>query len=380
MSEYVLCFCFFLVPIHIKIREIRECKVFKVLLALVPGLQACLVDEDNTSNEDVLNISGMVSRLHDVLSWPSDSTASCRKVPIAPDPTIQKVSRVLLLTGSRCRISLWYPLCSATKKPTMDSIMTPRVCSFVLLALIGRILSKCTLIDCCKNLTMPTRIRDKLQNSTYLVPADQWPIFMWKDYKYDEGDPWKGLLRSKILVKVKCSATFSIGSDWSNNFQAFRHVFTSPSSVDRVPKATRQGNAKLHNMNQVNTASLAYIATQVYRFPTTGTPPTNIHRSDLPYRRPRSLHKVIPNLIQYGSTIAYLHFWRIPTKKRRSKNCLHFGIGMPLDPLDAHQDTNHNLSIGSFSRAIPCPKHPSRRTVPCRGSSNVGRNAANYIQ
>ena len=104
--EYVLHFCFFLVPIHIEIREICECKVFKVLLALVPGLQACLADEDNTSNEDVLHISGMVSRLHDVLLWPSDSTASCRKVPIAPDPTIQKVSRVLLLTGLCCRISL----------------------------------------------------------------------------------------------------------------------------------------------------------------------------------------------------------------------------------------------------------------------------------
>ena len=106
MPEYVLRFCFFLVPIHIEIREIHECKVFKALLTLVPGLQAHLADEDNTSNEDVLHISGMVSRLHDVLLWPSDSTASCRKVPIAPDPTIQKVSRVLLLTGSRRRISL----------------------------------------------------------------------------------------------------------------------------------------------------------------------------------------------------------------------------------------------------------------------------------
>lgn len=45
--------------------------------------------------------------------------------------------------------------------------------------------------------------------------------------------------------------------------QAFKHVFTSPSSVDQAPKATRQGNAKLHNMIKVNVASLAYIATQV---------------------------------------------------------------------------------------------------------------------
>jgi hypothetical protein len=45
--------------------------------------------------------------------------------------------------------------------------------------------------------------------------------------------------------------------------QAFKHVFTSPSSVDQAPKATQQGNAKLHNMTKVNIASLAYIATQV---------------------------------------------------------------------------------------------------------------------
>jgi hypothetical protein len=45
--------------------------------------------------------------------------------------------------------------------------------------------------------------------------------------------------------------------------QAFKYVFTSPSSVDQAPKATRQGNAKLHNMTRVNIASLAYVATQV---------------------------------------------------------------------------------------------------------------------
>lgn len=45
--------------------------------------------------------------------------------------------------------------------------------------------------------------------------------------------------------------------------QAFKHVFTSPSSVEHAPKATRQGNAKLHNMTKVNIPSLAYIATQV---------------------------------------------------------------------------------------------------------------------
>ena len=45
--------------------------------------------------------------------------------------------------------------------------------------------------------------------------------------------------------------------------QAFKHIFTSPSSVEKEVKATRSGNARLHGMTHVTTASLAYIATQV---------------------------------------------------------------------------------------------------------------------
>lgn len=48
--------------------------------------------------------------------------------------------------------------------------------------------------------------------------------------------------------------------------QGFKHVFTSPSSVDKEPKATRSGNARIHGMISVTLASIAYIATQV-RFP-----------------------------------------------------------------------------------------------------------------
>ena len=40
-------------------------------------------------------------------------------------------------------------------------------------------------------------------------------------------------------------------------------MFTSPSSVEKEPKATRSGNARLHGMTQVTPASIAYIATQV---------------------------------------------------------------------------------------------------------------------
>ena len=45
--------------------------------------------------------------------------------------------------------------------------------------------------------------------------------------------------------------------------EGYKHVFTSPSSVDKVTKATRSGNTQIHGMTTVSPASIAYIATQV---------------------------------------------------------------------------------------------------------------------
>jgi len=45
--------------------------------------------------------------------------------------------------------------------------------------------------------------------------------------------------------------------------QAYKHIFTSPSSVEKETKATRSGNARIHGMTKVTPASIVYIATQV---------------------------------------------------------------------------------------------------------------------
>ena len=52
-----------------------------------------------------------------------------------------------------------------------------------------------------------------------------------------------------------------------DNSQAYKHIFTSPSSVDKVVKATRSGNARIHGMTQVTSPSIAYVATQVWFSP-----------------------------------------------------------------------------------------------------------------
>jgi len=87
--------------------------------------------------------------------------------------------------------------------------------------------------------------KEKLRSGEMAVSGNQWPIFVYQGYSYDADDPWNGLLRSTMLVS------------------AYKHVFTSPSSVEKEPKATRSGNARLHGMTQVTPASIAYIATQV---------------------------------------------------------------------------------------------------------------------
>ncbi|KAH6910439.1 hypothetical protein BKA70DRAFT_1424106 [Coprinopsis sp. MPI-PUGE-AT-0042] len=89
-------------------------------------------------------------------------------------------------------------------------------------------------------------VKRQLRDKELVVSGANWPIFLYKDEVYDENEPWLGLFHSKILVK------------------AYKHIFTSPSSVEREAKATCSGNARIHGMTSVTRASLAYIGTQVF--------------------------------------------------------------------------------------------------------------------
>ncbi|KAG6914628.1 hypothetical protein DXG01_016213 [Tephrocybe rancida] len=101
---------------------------------------------------------------------------------------------------------------------------------------------------------------EKLQSGELLVRGDEWPIFLYQGYTYDVEDPWSGAFRSTLLLN------------------AFKYVFTSPSSVEKETKATRSGNARIHGMTSVTRASIAYIATQV-RFALSSS--NTFSRSDL---------------------------------------------------------------------------------------------------
>ncbi|KAG1866328.1 hypothetical protein C8R48DRAFT_747584 [Suillus tomentosus] len=77
--------------------------------------------------------------------------------------------------------------------------------------------------------------KQSLKSGETAFCGDQWPMFLYAGYGYDPNDPWKGLLRSEILIFIK----------------------------DKEPKATRFGNTYLHGMKSVTKGSLAYIATQI---------------------------------------------------------------------------------------------------------------------
>ena len=93
---------------------------------------------------------------------------------------------------------------------------------------------------------------------------NQWPV-IYADLKFDPKNPWSGLLRNELLVMV-CVPKHD-ANIYRTLLQAYKHVFTSPSSVDfDEPKSTRSGNARIHRMTSVTAASVAYIATQVIKY------------------------------------------------------------------------------------------------------------------
>ncbi|RXW23328.1 hypothetical protein EST38_g2529 [Candolleomyces aberdarensis] len=88
-------------------------------------------------------------------------------------------------------------------------------------------------------------IQRQLRNKEIVAAADDWPFFLFEGEKFNPANPWEGLLRNRLLVL------------------GYKHIFTSPSSTEDIPRATRSGNAAIHGMTEVTPASLAYVATQI---------------------------------------------------------------------------------------------------------------------
>ena len=132
---------------------------------------------------------------------------------------------------------------------------------YALQAWTGLMLSKYCDRVCLAHVLMSSRTKERLQSGEMTVSGDQWPLFLYHGYNYDPEDPWNGLFRSTLLVSVgyRC---FLVIHNTHVICQAYKHIFTSPSSVEKEPKATRSSNARIHGMKQVTLALIAYIVTQ----------------------------------------------------------------------------------------------------------------------
>ncbi|KAH6908042.1 hypothetical protein BKA70DRAFT_1104179 [Coprinopsis sp. MPI-PUGE-AT-0042] len=188
----------------------REVRVYQKLLKMVPSLHERLVE---ASEEEIMAVSAMVRS--GANSARSDDTKTLKSAI---------VDWIVLPDGQ----PLNPPIARNVK---MDrGFLHPRT-GFLL---------------CPVDLNwQDEEVQKQLRDKEVVVSGRSWPIFLYRDEKYDENEPWSGLLRHKLLVK------------------AYKHIFTSPSSVEREVKATRSGNARIHGMTSVTRASLAYISTQV---------------------------------------------------------------------------------------------------------------------
>ena len=187
----------------------------------------------------------------------------------------------------------------------------------------------------CTHVLKSSRTKEKLRSGELLTTGDEWPAFLYQDYTCDLNDPWRGLFRSSLLVKV-CLRLPSLASSAMLILQAFKHVFTSPSSVDKEPKATRSGNARIHGMVCITLPSIAYIATQVchvhFRMPIE-TYWSSMYRLDSLLAHPQSSPGQTLQLTRKGSTTPSLTFSKTLMSKRRSMTLLYGGICQLIIPL-----------------------------------------------
>ncbi|KAJ3529763.1 hypothetical protein NMY22_g8865 [Coprinellus aureogranulatus] len=192
--------------------ELLYLKLYRELLALSPGLEERL---NTTSEQDMIYVANMITK--GISSARSDDTKSLKSAVVD-----------------------WItPYRQYLNPPLQRNVKTDR----------GFYHYRTGELLCPVNFNWKDEmIRRDLRSGALVPSGDMWPRFIYKNYDYNPQDAWEGLLRSNLLV------------------QAYKHVFTSPSSVyasNGVSKATRSSNARLHGMTCVTIPSIAYIATQV---------------------------------------------------------------------------------------------------------------------
>ncbi|TEB28677.1 hypothetical protein FA13DRAFT_1755807 [Coprinellus micaceus] len=190
--------------------ELCEHRLYNSLLSLSPGLEERL---NTGTEEDLIYVSTMITK--GVNSARSDDTKS------------MKSAIVDWITPHR----------QVLNPPIQRNVKTDR----------GFHHERTGELLCPVNLDWKDpKIRRDLQSGNLVPAGDLWPRFLFQGFRCNPKDPWEGLFRSSLLLKVRYIARLS-----------------PPLVITECAKATRSSNARIHGMSSVTIPSIAYIATQV---------------------------------------------------------------------------------------------------------------------
>ena len=165
----------------------------------------------------------------------------------------------------------------------------------------------------------------------------------------------------------------------SDNYalKAFKHVFTSPSSVDKEPKATRSGNARLHGMTRVTPGSIAYIATQVSPFhSSSGISTTHLVSGALLIVR---LSCFFSHRYHHGlREVLYHHFGALIRSRRKTRSWCAFCLVEPVIKSISSNKKKLNTRIsGRYFPPTRLPSAPSPRIAHSQRSKKGGERSCN---
>jgi hypothetical protein len=73
--------------------------------------------------------------------------------------------------------------------------------------------------------TLTIITKQSLKSGETAVRGDQWPMFLYAGYVYGSEDPWKGLLKSEILIFVSLLSSITASLQFSfAGFQARLYI------------------------------------------------------------------------------------------------------------------------------------------------------------
>lgn len=108
---------------------------------------------------------------------------------------------------------------------------------------------------------------DRVEDGSLQLTTDDFPSFLYVDGTiYDEDNEDTGLFQGLVLVRVRVVNLFNHCS-WDVTFQAYRHIFTGPSSaINPNSEGPRKTKAKKFKLTEVTGRTIAYACVQVSDF------------------------------------------------------------------------------------------------------------------